>query len=78
MLLATGLASCASDGIQTVETGNVDVTCVKIATVEGRNVYRLRDGESQTVYFVVNPKSTVTSWNTIENKRQVAHIVESE
>ncbi len=78
LLSTTMLSSCYSDGLQKVNTGNEDVKCVKIATVEGRNVYRLQDGSSEFVYFVINPTSTTTAWITVENKRTHPHQIESE
>ena len=78
LLSATMLSSCYSDGLQKVNTGNEGVKCEKIATVEGRNVYRLKDGSSKFVYFVINPTSTTTAWNTVEHKRTYPHQIESE
>lgn len=78
LLSATMMSSCYSDGIKKVETGNENVNCVQIATVEGRRVYRLQDGSSEFVYFVINPESTTTVWNTTENKRTYPHQIESQ
>jgi hypothetical protein len=42
-------------------------------------VYRLKDGSSsEFVYFVINPTSTTTAWNTVEHKRTYPHQIESE
>ena len=58
------LSACNSNVIQSVDTGNSDVTGGKIAVIDGCSVYRIKDGHDRYVYFVKcsNDGSTQTSY----------------
>lgn len=45
------LAACGADPIEIAQTGNSGVSAAKIAVVDGCNIWRIKDGTSETVYF---------------------------
>jgi hypothetical protein len=58
------LAGCSADPIETARTGNPGVKAGLIAQIEGCNLYRVRDGDSRTVYVAVCPGgASRTSWS---------------
>ena len=64
VLISLGLTACSAKPISNSETGNADVTVGIIARVGGCDLYRVRDGNSQTVYVTVCPPSrTQTIWD---------------
>ena len=60
--LTLPLIACGAEGIRSEQSSN-GVSSTLIATVEGCNVWRIRDGNMRSVYATICPSSTSNSWS---------------
>lgn len=55
------LSACGANPIESVDSGNTDVSIEKIGTVEGCNIYRVEDGYRRDFYTTICSSSSNTS-----------------
>jgi len=66
LILAVFLSGCSAAPLRMAETGNDKVTAALIGRVDGCNIWRIRDGNDQTIYFARcnGSGAASTSWDT--------------